>query len=308
MSGAMHVEARLSDFAVATRGLTKHYGREAALSGVDMSVPRGAVYVLVGANGAGKTTTLKVLMNIARADAGSAQVLGLDTAAYGPEVRAQIGYVPERHDTGHSDLRCGQLLRHAAAYYPTWDSAYADHLSRSLDVRLDRRVGALSKGETRRLQLVLALSHRPLLLLLDEPTDGLDPVVRRRVLTLLAEHLADSDTTVMISTHHVHELESLADHVGVLRAGRLVAELPRDELQRAVHRYRIELPERWEAPAGMMVPPVLTGVGREVQWTLVGSEREVTARLTSSGARVHEVSALSLEDAALAFLIEEAVR
>ena len=306
MNGAMHVGAHSNDYAVAMRGLTKHYGRDAALSGVDVSVPRGAVYVLVGANGAGKTTTLKVLMNIVAADAGSARVLGLDTSEHGPEVRAQIGYVPERHDTGHSDLRCGHLLRHAAAYYPTWDFTYADHLSRSLELRLDRRIGGLSKGETRRLQLVLALSHRPPLLLLDEPTDGLDPIVRRRVLTLLAEHLADSDTTVLISTHHVHELESLADHVGVLRSGRMVAEMPRDELQRAVHRYRLELPERWEAPAGLTVPAVLRAGGREVQWTLIGSEPEVTARLLSSGARVHEVSALSLEDAALAFLMEEA--
>jgi ABC-2 type transport system ATP-binding protein len=150
-------------------------------------------------------------------------------------------------------MTCGRLLQHVAAYYPSWDHAYADHLTRALDLRLQRKVGGLSKGEARRLQLVLALAHRPALLLLDEPTDGLDPLVRKRVLAMLAEHLSDTPTTVMISTHHVYEMETLADHVGVLRDGRLVAQLGRDDLKRTVRRYRIEVPEGWEAPSGLRV-------------------------------------------------------
>ena len=173
-------------------------------------------------------------------------------------------------------MTCGRLLRHAAAFYPAWDPAYADHLARALGVRPHRRVGALSKGETRRLQLVLALAHRPALLLLDEPTDGLDPVVRNRALALLAEHLADSPTTVLISTHHLHELESLADHVGVLRDGRLVAQMPRDELQRTVRRYRVEVPEGWEAPRGAAGDRAAALQRRARRaWTLVGEERDV---------------------------------
>jgi ABC-2 type transport system ATP-binding protein len=153
---------------------------------------------------------------------------------------------------------------------------------------------------------VVALAHRPPLLLLDEPTDGLDPLVRRRVLTLLAEHLADCPTTVVITTHHIHEVESLADHVGVLRGGRLAGQMTRDELQRTVRRYRIELPEGWEAPRDLVVAGPRRGrTPREVQWTVVGNEPEVRERLTSAGARVHEVSTLPLEEAALALLPEE---
>jgi ABC-2 type transport system ATP-binding protein len=298
--------------AVTTHGLTKRYGRETAVAGVELRVPDGAVYVLVGTNGAGKSTTFKLLMGLERPDAGRAEVFGLDTGRHGAEVRAMVGYVPERHEPGYRWMTCGQLLRHVAAYYPAWDHAYAERLARALELRPERRVGALSKGDARRLQLALALAHRPPLLLLDEPTDGLDPLVRKRVLTLLAEHLADTPTTMVITTHHLHEVESLADHVGVLRGGRLVAQMPRARLQRTVRRYRLELPEGWQPPADLHAAgaggPRRARAGREAEWTLVGEEREVTDRLTAGGARVCEVTPLALEDAALAFLTAEESR
>ena len=303
------LDGAVSTNAVSTLGLTKRYGTETALDGVDLRVPEGAVYVLIGANGAGKSTTIKLLLNLERADSGVAEVFGLDTRRCGPKVRAQIGYVPERHDAGYAWMTCGRLLEHVAAYYPAWDHSYADRLITALDVRRDKKIGSLSKGDTRRVQLIMALAHRPALLLLDEPTDGLDPVVRKRVLTLLAEHLADSPTTVLITTHHIHEVESLADHVGILRAGRLVIQVPRDELQRAVGRYWIELPDGWVAPPGLVIADPRAGrPPREVRWTIVGDEREVSERLTTSGARVREVSSVPLEEAALALLPAEGSR
>lgn len=306
MSCLTHPDAGGEDLAVATRGLCKRYGGETALRDVELRVPEGAVYVLVGANGAGKSTTLRLLMNLERPDAGTAEVLGLDAGLHGPRVRAQVGYVPEHHDHGPRWMTCGRLLRHVAAYYPAWDAAYADRLAGALELRLHRRVGTLSKGEARRLHLVMALAHRPPLLLLDEFTDGLDPLVRRRTLALLAEHLADTPTTVLLSTHQVHEVESLADHVGVLREGRLAAQLPRDELHRTVRRYRAEVPEEWRAPPELPAAGARrSAAGREVQWTLVGEEREVVERLAGLGATVREVTPLGLEDAALALLSEE---
>ena len=291
---------------VATYGIAKRYGSDMALDGVDLRVPEGAVYVLAGANGAGKSTTLKVLMNLERADAGTAELLGLDTVRRGPDARAQVGYVPERSDHGYRWLTCGGLLRHAAAYYPAWDHAYAARLGVAFGLRLDRKVGTLSKGEGRRLQLVLALAHRPPVLLLDEPTDGLDPLMRARTLSLLAEHLADTPTTILISTHQLHELDSLADHVGVLRDGRLVAQMSRDELQRTVSRYRVELPAGWEAPRELQAAGARVTGGREAQWTLVGPQRELIDRLTLAGALVRDVQPLPLADATLAVLAQDA--
>jgi ABC-2 type transport system ATP-binding protein len=294
--------------AVATHEISKRYVRETALDRVSLRVPEGAIYVLVGANGAGKSTALKVLMNLERADEGTAEILGLDTVRRGPEARAQVGYVSERVDHGYRWMTCGRLLEHVARYYPTWDRSYADRLTLAFDLRPHRKVGTLSKGESRRLQLVLALAHRPPVLLLDEPTDGLDPVVRARMLSLLAEHLADAPTTVVISTHQVHDFESLADHVGALRDGRLVAQMSRDELQRSVGRYRVELPMGWQATRQLQVAGVRSNGGREAQWTLVGDQRELIDRFTEAGALVRDVEPLALAEAALAFLALEVTR
>ena len=293
-------------FAVTTHGLSMRYGKQIALDAVDLRVPEGAVYVLIGGNGAGKSTAMKVLLNLERPDAGRAEVFGLDSGSRGPEVRAQVGYVPESHEHAYSWLTCGRLIRHVAVNYPAWDHAYAAYLVEFFGISPERKVGTLSKGESRRLQFVLALAHRPPLLLLDEPTDGLDPLVRNRALAQLAEHLADTPTTVVIATHHINEVESLADHVGVLRDGRLAAQMTRDELRRTVLRYRVEVPEGWEAPSELRCASLRRSrAGREAQWTLIGEERDVTARLTAAGATVRDVTPLALEAAALAFLTEE---
>jgi ABC-2 type transport system ATP-binding protein len=292
-----------SGVAVETTILSKLYDDHFALDHVDLRVPEGSVYVLVGANGAGKSTTFKILMNLERPDMGNAAVFGLDTALDGPRVRARIGYVPEQSEPPYKWMTCARLLQHAAAYYPSWDNKYAEHLVSSFQIRMDRRTGSLSKGEARRLQLVMAMAHRPPLLLLDEPTEGLDPVARRQLLTFIAEHLADSPTTIVIATHHVYEVESLADHIGVLNAGRLVAQMSRDEIHRTVRRYHLDLTDNWRAPAGLLATQTRTSAdGRDAQWTVVGDEREITGRLTLGGARVRDTESLTFEEAALALL------
>jgi ABC-2 type transport system ATP-binding protein len=220
--------------AVETLNLSKNYGDALALERVNITVPEGSVYMIAGANGAGKSTTFKILLNLERATSGTAKVFDLDTSANGPQARAQIGYVPEQPGSPYPWMTCAQLLQHTAAFYPSWDATYADHLTRSLGIRMQHKSGTLSKGEKRRVQLIMAMAHRPPLLLLDEPTEGLDPVARKQVLSLLAEHLADSPTTVVMATHHVHEVESLTDYVGVLKGGRLTAQMHRDELRRQV--------------------------------------------------------------------------
>lgn len=290
-------------FAVATHGLVKHYGRETALRGVDLQVPEGAVYVLAGANGAGKSTLLRTLLNLVRPDEGRAEVFGLQTRANGPAVRAGLGYVPETTEAGYAWMKAGTLLAHQAAFYPSWDSDYAQRLCRVLDVRPERRVGALSKGQSRRLQLVMALAHRPRLLLLDEPTDGLDPVVRDEVMGLLAEHLADTGCTVLVSTHLVSEVERIADHLGVLREGRLVAQASRPDLHRMLRAYHAEGPEGCVGPAA--VPGAVlrrSGSGRDIRWTVWGEEAAVTAHFAGAGAVVRDVAPLTLDQAVVTLL------
>ena len=292
--------------AVATHGLVKRYGRTVALGGVDLRVPRGAAYVLAGSNGAGKTTLFEVLLDLVRPDAGSAEVFGLDARRRGPEARSHVGYVPAGTEWGYGWMTVGRMLQHRAAFYPAWDGTYATRLADLFGLPLDRPVGALSKGTARRVQLVLALAHRPPLLLLDEPTDGLDPMVRDDLMGVLADHLAERPTTLLVSTHLVHEMDALADYLGVLRNGRLTAQLPRERLHRMLRRYRVVVPPGW------VPPPTLDGsvlerrgADREVSWVVWGERGEVLARLAEAGGSVHDDRPLSLSDTVLALLRSE---
>jgi ABC-2 type transport system ATP-binding protein len=289
--------------AVRTTGLTKRFGRVTALDGVDLRVPEGAVYVLAGANGAGKTTLFRLLLNLVRSDGGRSEVLGLDCRADGPRARAQIGYVPERFAWMDPNLPVGRALSRHAAYFVTWDAAYAEALVRRYRIETLRTLGELSKGGMRRVQLVMALAHRPPVLLLDEPTDGLDPATRDETLGILAEHLAEIPTTVLVATHHVAEVETLADHVGVLRGGRLELQQPVDALRRDLLRYRFVVPDGWAGEAALNGGVLRrAGSGRDQLWTVMGDRAEVVQRLSASGAAVEDVSPLTLEDSVLTLL------
>jgi ABC-2 type transport system ATP-binding protein len=293
-----------AELALETRGVAKRYSADAvALDALDLQVPAGAVYVLVGPNGAGKSTTLRVLLDLVRADRGTASVLGIDTAREPALARAQVGYVPEVVDTAYGWLTVRGLLKHHAAFYHAWDWAYADALCRRLGLRMDERFRALSKGGARRVALVTALAHRPPVLLLDEPTDGLDPLAREDFGALLVEHMADAPTTVLWSTHHVHDAERLADHVGVLRNGRLLLQSQVDAVRQGLRRYRAEVPDGWTGAPGLNGDVLVRAhSGRQIDWTVWGDERDVAERLSASGATVREAGHLSLEDAALALL------
>jgi len=303
MTSSLPTRLRDGELAVDTRGLTKRFGDQVALNDVTLQVPRGAVYLLVGPNGAGKSTTLKVLLDLVRTEQGAAEVFGLNTRERAPEVRANVGYVPEFPTWGYGWMRVGRLLEHHALYYPTWDADYAAKLMQKFDLRTDRKMGVLSKGQARRVHLTMALAHRPPLLLLDEPTDGLDPFMRDETLGVLADHLAASPTTVVLSTHHVEEVEGLADHIGVLRNGELRAQMSRDDLNAGLRRYRVEVPDGWSGVASLN-GTVLRRVAapREVQWTVWGPEAGIVQMLTGSGGTVREVARLSLIDATLALL------
>lgn len=289
--------------AVRTTGLIKRYKSQRALDGVDLKVPEGSVYVLVGPNGAGKTTLLKVLLDLVRPQEGSASVFGMDVVRHGAHVRVCIGFVPETNEWGYGWMKVERMLKHHSVYYPEWDWDYANALCRTFQVKLDQRYDKLSKGQARRVQLVMALAHRPPLLLLDEPTDGLDPVMQDETLALLVDHMAASPTTLLISTHRVHEVERIADHLGVLRDGKLQTQMPVEQLRRTLRRYRADVPDGWGGVQGLNGAVVRRGgSGREAEWTVWGEESEIIGRFTASGATVRDASVLTLEEATLALL------
>ena len=299
MIDALPTRVSAATCGIETTGLSRSFGNVAAVTDLMLTVPEGAIYLLAGENGAGKTTIVRMLLGILRPDAGEARVTGVPSGPSG-DVRANVGYVPESHELPYGRMRIGQLIAHEASYRRTWDAAYAAHLVRELGIDATRRVGMLSKGELRRVQLVVALAHRPRVLLLDEPTDGLDPLVRDTVLRLLVEHVSDTPTTVLVATHVVHEMEQLADHAGVLRAGRLLAQVSRDELRAKLRRYRFQTPADWQPP-DLHVAHRNGGPG-EHEWTVWGDESTVVSRLRESGVAITAASPLSLHDAVLTLL------
>src|ERR1051326_2147422 len=161
--------------------LTRRFGAKEALSAVTLTFPRGGVYGLVGANGAGKTTLIKHILGLLRAESGSVRVFGLDPVSDPTGVLSRIGYLSEENDLP-GWMRVDELIRYSKAFYPGWDDAYAEELRTTFGLENNTKIKNLSKGQKARAGLVIALAYRPELLLLDEPSSGLDPIVRRDIL------------------------------------------------------------------------------------------------------------------------------
>jgi len=303
MTGPLPTLLSQVPLAISTDGLTKTYGDATVLRDLALQVPLGSVYLLVGPNGAGKSTTMKILLDLVRPDSGTAEVLGYSSRDQGSLVRANVGYVPEQLDWGYTWLKVGRLLEHHSRYFPSWDDAYAKHLFKSFDLRLNQTVATLSKGQGRRVHLAMSLAHRPPVLILDEPTDGLDPVMRDEMFRVLTDHLSDTPTTVLFSTHHVGEVERLADHIGVLADGQLRAQLPLHDLRNQMRRYRASIPPGWQG-GHLFRERVMRRITthNEIDWTVWGEEESVARELAGAGASVRDISLFTLEETTLLLL------
>lgn len=205
--------------------LTRRFGAATALSAINLALPRGAVYGLVGANGAGKTTLIKHILGLLRAESGSVRVFGLDPVADPVGVLSRIGYLSEENDLP-GWMRVDELIRYSRAFYPAWDDAYAEELREMFALDSAAKIKSLSKGQKARAGLLVALAHRPELLVLDEPSSGLDPIVRRDILGAILRTIAGEGRTVLFSSHLLDEVELVADHVTMLRKGEIVLSAP----------------------------------------------------------------------------------
>jgi ABC-2 type transport system ATP-binding protein len=214
--------------------LTRRFGEKAALNAVSLSVPRGGVYGLVGANGAGKTTLIKHILGLLAAESGSVRVFGLDPVAEPVAVLSRLGYLSEENDLP-GWMRVDELIRYSRAFYANWDDAYAEELRKSFALDPSAKIKDLSKGQRSRAGLLIALAYRPELLVLDEPSSGLDPIVRRDILGAVIRTIADEGRTVLFSSHLLDEVEQVADHVTMIREGTIVMSAPLAEIK-ASHR------------------------------------------------------------------------
>ena len=284
--------------AIETTDLRYKAGRGAKafeVSRLNMRVPRGSVYGFLGPNGSGKTTSIRLLLGLLKADGGSITVLGEEMPKHYPSVLSRTGYVPERPHL-YASLTVQEAMDLHRAFYPTWDQKWADDLLAEFYLKPERKLSVLSKGESGKVMMLLALAQKPELLVLDEPTDGLDPVARRDILGAVLSYVTDANATVLISSHLVHELERICDWVGVMDEGQLIAELQMQDFKNGLKRLRVS-----SAPAELVNAP-FTVLSRDrtngvVEQLLVrGWAPGMQDYLAGAGATVREVIDLDLEE------------
>lgn len=221
--------------AIETVGLTKKYGSQVAVDELDLKVPTGSVFAFLGRNGAGKTTTIRILLDLLDRTRGEARVLGLDCIKDSLRIKQRIGYVAEGQKM-YDWMKIDEIIWFCKGFYQAWDDAFAAELKDKLELPGEKKVGQLSRGMQGKLGLLLAMAYRPELLILDEPTAGLDVVVRRDFLEGVIELIQEEGRTVFFSSHLVHEVERVADWVGVIERGKLVWCSSMDDLKKSVKR------------------------------------------------------------------------
>jgi ABC-2 type transport system ATP-binding protein len=240
----------MTDAIIETEQLCKAYKGVPALRGLDLTVPRGSIYGFLGRNGAGKTTTIKTLLGLLHADSGTARIFGLPVADADKAVpiRRRIGFVAEDKEL-YPYMTVGQMIQFTRPFFPRWRSDLEKKYLEIFELPVKKKVPDLSKGMRSKLMLLLAISRGAELLILDEPTDGLDPAAIEDVLKELVAITASSGITIFFSSHQLSEVERIADHIGIIDRGRLVVSGALDDLKARYQRLHVTLADGARAPA-----------------------------------------------------------
>jgi ABC-2 type transport system ATP-binding protein len=279
--------------------LSRSFGSKRVLDRVSLRATAGQVYGLVGANGAGKTTLIRHLLGLLRAHAGSVRVFGLDPVRDPVGVLSRVGYLSEERELPEW-MRVDELMAYTHAFHPTWDASYARELLESFGLDPAKKVKALSKGMRAQAGLIAAVAHRPQLLILDEPSSGLDVVVRRDVLDAIVRTVADDGRTVLFSSHLLEEVERMSDHVTMLDGGRVTLSGALDDVRRGYRRSRVRFSELFDRPP--VIDGALTMEGGGRTWSVVhgGSLEPFQHAVLALGGEVVESRDATLEEIFLA--------
>jgi ABC-2 type transport system ATP-binding protein len=227
----------MSDLAIETNSLHKHYGALRAVDGLDLRVPRGSIYGFLGRNGAGKTTTIRMLAGLVHPTGGEMKVLDLSPQTERVAMLHKTGFMIDRMLL--PSMTGTELMRLNRGFFPRWNDALAGKYADALEVPMDRKFRKLSTGNQTKLCLLLALAQGAELLILDEPTAGLDPVVTDQLLRVLVDDFANEGRTLFLSSHHLSEVERIADWVGIIDRGKLLLEAQLDDLRANFRRVRV---------------------------------------------------------------------
>jgi ABC-2 type transport system ATP-binding protein len=280
---------------VAITNLTRRFGPKTALNDVSLYVPRGGVFGLVGENGAGKTTLIKHILGLLKAEAGSVRVFGLDPVADPVAVLGRVGYLSEQPDLP-GWMRVDEFLRYTRAFYPNWDAAYAEKLRVQFGLDPTQRLKTLSKGQMAKTGLLAAQAHRPELLLLDEPSSGLDPMVRRDILEAVIRTVADEGRTVFFSSHLLEEIERVSDQIAMVHQGKIVLCGSLDEIKAQHCRFVLNFETAQSKPP--VIPGALSVSGAGKEWAVMcnGARAELPSIAAGLGARIVSEQVPSLNE------------
>ena len=271
------------------KNVTKTFGDFKALDALTMTVPQGAVYGLVGPNGAGKSTAIRHLTGIYRPDSGSITLEGLPVYE-NPKVKSAIGYIPDDIFYFPSATR-EEMRKFYKSMYTRFDDALFERLYEAFDLPKKMPIRRFSKGMQKQAAFHLTLACRPEVLILDEPVDGLDPVMRRQVMGLILSDVAEHGTTVLISSHNLRELEDVCDHVGIMDHGKMLLERSLADMQGST----VKVQMVGEIPADLEILHE-TASGRLKTLIVRGSAEEVTRRIAAEDPAYFDVLPLSLEE------------
>lgn len=291
-----------ADLAIETRGLTRLHGRKRALDGLDLALPRGGIHAIVGANGAGKSTLFRVLLGFLAPHEGEAFVLGRPSRALTPADRKLIGFVNEEHTLPGWATVDAVLGMQRALYAERWDARAFDSVIASFDLSADQRIAQLSRGERAGFNLALALGQAPELLILDEPTLGLDVVARRRLLDALIESVGADGRTIIYCSHQIEEVERLADTLVILERGHLRNFSAPDDFCARISRWVADIPFKGPPPEtvpGLLQHRRIEGVHH---YTVLDQGEGFADFLHAQGARNAHASPVPLDTAVDAFL------
>ena len=292
----------MSELAISTAGLTRRFGRVLAVDGIELKVPTGSVYGFLGRNGAGKTTTIQMLMGMLDPTAGQMRVMDFDPLREDVAMKRVVSYVPERVQM-YDWMTVREIVGFGANIHPHWQTSTAEGLVERFELPLDRKVGTLSRGMQGKLALALAMASHPKLLILDDPTMGLDAVVRREFVESIVGVLQETGVTVFFSSHIIDDVERVADWIAILHEGKLLLQEPLEELKSRVRRvvatFDGEAPEPGEdLPGGMLS---VERDGRQLALVCERWGEESRQAIDAMGPTSVEIEGLSLEDIFVAF-------
>lgn len=278
---------------IEVRNVIKEFDGFRALDDLSMTVPTGSVYGLVGPNGAGKSTIIRHLTGIYRQDAGEIMIDGAPVFE-NPEVKSRIAYIPD-DIFYYSNASIREMMDFYRSIYPHFDAERFKKLSDVFGLDPKRQMRRLSKGMQKQAAFWIAVSLRPEILILDEPVDGLDPVMRRQIWSIIMADVAENGTTVLVSSHNLRELEDVCDSVGIMNKGKIMIERSLNELQENIVKIQLALPDGESLPEGLDILHK-SNTGRLQSLIMHGTQEELTEKLQSAHPLFIDAVPLTLEE------------